>query len=165
MRSSVEDTIRNAIIPETAPIARKSSAEIGSHTWLIMMFSISGKCRGVPGRIPGGNSGATLLDYPKSQFAARKKNLPKSWRRHDAVCVLKDWLGREDSNLRIPIPKTGALTTWPRPNAQSGGNIMGNRRERNVLMPPLMRRPQPRRACSTSCTTWPRSVASEGFMT
>jgi site-specific DNA recombinase len=25
------------------------------------------------------------------------------------------WLGREDSNLRVPIPKTGALTTWPRP--------------------------------------------------
>lgn len=27
------------------------------------------------------------------------------------------WLGREDSNLRMPVPKTGALTAWPRPIA------------------------------------------------
>ena len=30
----------------------------------------------------------------------------------------ESWLGRGDSNLRMPVPKTGALTTWPRPNSR-----------------------------------------------
>src|SRR5262249_43453700 len=30
-------------------------------------------------------------------------------------CLTHDWLGREDSNLRIRDPKSRALAAWPRP--------------------------------------------------
>jgi hypothetical protein len=34
---------------------------------------------------------------------------------------LEGWLGRQDSNLRMPVPKTGALTAWLRPTTGSIG--------------------------------------------
>lgn len=33
----------------------------------------------------------------------------------------KEWLGREDSNLRMPIPKTGALPLGDAPTLENTG--------------------------------------------
>jgi hypothetical protein len=39
----------------------------------------------------------------------------------------KDWLGRQDSNLRMPVPKTGALPLGDAPAA--GGRLAAGERD------------------------------------
>ena len=69
-------------------------------------------------------------------FSGRRKN--------GNARILREWLGREDSNLRMPVPKTGALTAWPRPNSQwrrraevpcrgAGGDYSQTARRRNAF--------------------------------
>ena len=40
---------------------------------------------------------------------------------HECAAAKLCWLGRQDSNLRMPVPKTGALPLGDAPWRESGG--------------------------------------------
>src|SRR5947209_10313910 len=65
--------------------------------------------------------------------------------RNGRLKLSKCWLGRQDSNLRMPVPKTGAL---PLGDAPAGGPMCGRgaaytrecaQRKRRAYDPPLAR--------------------------